>query len=131
MIEESELSAIEKRAEATPDEPWEIEVSREDYREGRKLLAIRGIHSGHHMNELISFFLAARSDIPTLVAEVRRLRARNEKMREALDGALRTFRKIAEELNPEDHDMDERAPERAWAIADTAAGKLSAALEEK
>jgi hypothetical protein len=77
-----ELDAIEARANAASDGPWEAEFSDEE----SPVLTGIGVKDGYHeicqtdygvygpaMKDA-EFIAAARTDVPALVAEVRRLR---------------------------------------------------------
>ena len=81
-LPESELSAIAARADAATPEPWIFEEffrSERRYRLGLMTQGGRGILFHQAQWEPTkadrAFLAAARSDVPALVAEVRRLRA--------------------------------------------------------
>jgi len=73
---ESELKAIEKRANAATPAPWDWDDSRVFSRsegfDGPTLVAAPQNATNTLAN--VAFITAARDDVPTLVAEVRRLR---------------------------------------------------------
>lgn len=92
---EAELAAIEERANAATPGPWVAEPARGKWSDGETHCA--GIHvAGESWNEIVTtdggvygpnwpdaqFIAAARSDIPALVAEVKRLRAELAELRE-------------------------------------------------
>lgn len=84
-----DLDAIQERADNASEGPWIVYlgdtwyVHSADYSEG--VAAISGEHDGNAI-----FIAAARTDVPALVAEVRRLRAQLDSTTERLRAALGT-----------------------------------------
>ena len=74
------LDAIEQRAHAATEGPWEASA----HRTGHYLVICPdcGVRGGYERADA-EFIAHARSDVPALVAEVRRLRAMEQRVRRA------------------------------------------------
>lgn len=90
------LAEIKARAEAATPGPWHVNGPYASMDTPTILDDNGGIlgRTTHYawMRENAAFMAAARSDVPDLVAEVERLRAENERLRDA----LRLFRLASE-----------------------------------
>lgn len=85
---EDDLKAIEARTEAATPGPWE-----QDLGSVKSPHAVRGVLPayvcGIASDQDATFIAAARTDVPDLVAEVRRLRELGRELAEACEEALR------------------------------------------
>ena len=84
----AELDAIEQRAHAATEGPWEASA----HRTGHYLVICPdcGVRGGYERADA-EFIAHARSDVPALVAEVRRLRAMEQRVREYARHLARPF----------------------------------------
>ena len=92
MITETELDAIEARANAATPGPWEIFNDDLDGHiiAGRYSICGGERHEGYvHADDLNIIFIAhARTDVPRLIAEVRQLIAEKETLRRLICGNI-------------------------------------------
>lgn len=111
-----DLDAIEARADAATKGPWragtlehEGKVWAEDAEAlggpsvGERCLFNANLHYPHTANRV--FIAAARADVPALIAEVRRLTAENERIREACVRACSPIPNLEYRTLLEVHDM--------------------------
>ena len=95
MTDELDLDAIEARAEVATPGPWTIK--RGGVRSSEWLLDPDLDGWGHIDFEAdAEFIAAARSDVPALVAEVRRLQAERDEARAGYQAAVECLRAAAE-----------------------------------
>lgn len=88
-IDDEKLDEIEARAEAATDGPWRVEPYSEAHKGSFIVVSADGTElfdADAHYNECI-LAAHARQDVPALVAEVRRLRAVLEDMRDVYESA--------------------------------------------
>lgn len=82
---ESELAVIKARADAATEGPWESEIAVEGWYE-MDAYSIRGpkywTWDGNMLRPDAEFIAHARTDVPKLVAQVERLRARVEELKQ-------------------------------------------------
>jgi hypothetical protein len=79
-----ELDEIEARAKAATEGPWAAILDWGEIKSCNNFTAIASMPEGDDRPEDFEFMANARSDVPALVAEVRRLLAENQELREAL-----------------------------------------------